>query len=63
MNAAQGASHVRKAIVNGLNAGVKIKCNSTRTKDRSIGWMLDWEPIRAECFFNKHKRFCRMAPR
>ena len=50
-------------IAEDLGAKARIKRNPSRRKDRPIGWMLYRERHPVECFFNRIKRFRRIALR
>lgn len=63
MDAAYDADHLRDFIANDLGAVAHIKCNPTRREDRPIDWTLYKERHLVECFFNKLKRFRRIALR
>jgi len=63
MDAAYDADHLRSYIAEDLGAKAHIKRNPTRREDRSIDWMLYKERHLVECFFNKLKRFRRIALR
>lgn len=63
MDAAYDADHLRDFIADDLNAKAHIKRNPTRREDRPIDWLLYKERHQVECFFNKIKRFRRIALR
>lgn len=63
MDAAYDADHLRDFIANDLGAVAHIKRNPTRREDRPIDWTLYKERHLVECFFNKLKRFRRIALR
>ena len=63
MDAAYDADHLRAFIAEDLGATPHIKRNPTRREDRPIDWMLYKERHLVECFFNKLKRFRRIALR
>ena len=63
MDAAYEADHLRGFIAEDLGAKARIKRNPSRRKDRPIGWMLYRERHPVECFFNRIKRFRRIALR
>ena len=56
----QGVGHV---IADDLGATAQIKANPSRTRKPSIDWRLYKERHQVECFFNKLKRFRRIALR
>lgn len=62
-DAAYDADHLREFICNDLGAVAHIKRNPTRREDRPIDWVLYKERHLVECFFNKIKRFRRIALR
>ena len=63
MDAAYDADHIRSFIADGLGAIAHIKRNPTRREDRFIDWNLYKERHLVECFFNRIKRFRRIALR
>jgi len=63
MDATYDAEHLRDFIAHDLHATAHIKRNPTRQNDRPIDWMLYRERHLVECFFNKLKRFRRIALR
>lgn len=63
MDAAYDADRLRTYIADALNACAHIKRNPTRREDRPIDWTLYKERHLVECFFNKLKRFRRIALR
>ncbi|AVL54931.1 hypothetical protein CEP88_13100 [Roseobacter denitrificans] len=63
LDAAQDADHLRAFIADDLNATAHIKRNPTRQEDRPIDWLLYRERYLIECFFNRLKRFRRIALR
>ena len=63
MDAACDADHLRDFIANDLKARAHIKRNPTRREDRPIDWALYKERHLVECFFNRLKRFRRIALR
>ena len=63
MDAAYDADHLRNFIANDLGATAHIKRNPTRREERPIDWALYKERHLVECFFNKLKRFRRIALR
>ena len=62
-DAAYDADHLRSIIADNLGAEAHIKRNPTRGSDRPIDWALYKERHLVECFFNKLKRFRRIALR
>ncbi len=62
-DAAYDADHLRQLIANDLSASAQIKQNPTRTAEQPIDWTLYKERHLVECFFNKIKRFRRIALR
>lgn len=62
-DAAYDADHLRQFIANDLRASAQIKQNPTRTAKQPIDWTLYKERHLVECFFNKIKRFRRIALR
>jgi len=62
-DAAYDADQLRQFIANDLRASAQIKQNPTRTAKQSIDWTLYKERHLVECFFNKIKRFRRIALR
>ena len=63
MDAAYDADHLRAFIADDLGAKAQIKQNPSRSGSRDIDWMLYKERHLVECFFNKLKRFRRIALR
>ena len=63
MDAAYDADHLRDFLATALGAVAPIKSNPTRREDRPIDWTLYKERHLVECFFNKLKRFRRIALR
>jgi transposase len=63
MDAAYDADPLRAFIANDLCAKAQIKRNTHRLEDRPIDWALYKERHLVECFFNKIKRFRRIALR
>lgn len=63
MDAAYDADHLRNFIADDLGATAHIKRNPTRREDRPIDWVIYKERHLVECFFNKLKRFRRIALR
>ncbi len=63
MDAAYDADHLRAFIADDLGATAHIKRNPTRKEDRPIDWLLYKERHLVECFFNRIKRFRRIALR
>ena len=61
-DAAYDADPLRTFITNDLGATVQIKANPSRTGKPPIDWRLYKERHQIECFFNKLKRFRRIAP-
>lgn len=62
-DAAYDADHLRDFIVQDLGAVAQIRQNPGRTEKLPIDWMLYQERHLVECFFNKIKRFRRIALR
>ena len=62
-DAAYDADYLRGFIVDGLGATAQIKQNPTRSTQQSIDWMLYKERHLVDCFFNRIKRFRRIALR
>jgi transposase len=62
-DAAYDADHFRDFIADSLIASAQIKQNPSRSGSRNIDWMLYKERHLVECFFNKLKRFRRIALR
>lgn len=62
-DAAYDADHLRAYIAGGLGANAHIKQNPTRVTRYPIDWMLYKERHLVECFFNRIKRFRRIALR
>lgn len=63
MDAAYDADHLRLFIAQELGATAQIKQNPSRSGSKDIDWMLYKERHLVECFFNKIKRFRRIALR
>ncbi len=63
MDAAYDADYLRAFIADDLGAIAHIKRNPTRREDRPIDWALYKERHLVECFFNRIKRFRRIALR
>ena len=62
-DAAYGADYLRRFIVDDLGAQTQIKQNPTRKTTKTIDWNFYKERHLVECFFNRIKRFRRIAPR
>jgi len=62
-DAAYDADHLREFIANDLSATAQIKQNPTRAAKQPIDWVLYKERHLVECFFNRIKRFRRIALR
>lgn len=62
-DAAYDADPLRAFIADSLGATAHIKANPSRTAKPPIDWRLYKERHQAECFFNKLKRFRRIALR
>ena len=62
-DAAYDADHLRTFIGDELKATPQIKQNPTRVVRHAIDWTLYKERHLVECFFNKLKRFRRIALR
>lgn len=62
-DAAYDADRLRAFIADDLGATAQIKPNPTRSRTRHIDWSLYKERHLVECFFNKIKRFRRIALR
>ncbi len=62
-DAAYDADPLRIFIADDLGATAQIKANSSRTRKPTIDWQLYKERHQIECFFNKLKRFRRIALR
>lgn len=62
-DAAYDADHFRNFIVDDLNATAQIKPNPSRAKQPETDWHLYRERHLVECFFNRIKRFRRIALR
>ena len=62
-DAAYDADYLRQFIADDLKATPQIKQNPTRTAKQSIDWTLYKERHLVECFFNRIKRFRRIALR
>lgn len=62
-DAAYDADRLRTFIANDLGATAQIKANPTRKRVSPIDWALYKERHQVECFFNKLKRFRRIALR
>jgi transposase len=62
-DAAYDADRLRTFIADDLGATAQIKANPSRVTIPSINWSLYKERHQVECFFNKLKRFSRIALR
>ena len=62
-DAAYDADDLRKFIADDLGAAAQIKQNPTRSVRQAIDWTLYKERHLVECFFNRIKRFRRIALR
>lgn len=62
-DAAYDADPLRAFIADDLGATARIKANPSRTGKPPIDWRLYKERHQIECFFNKLKRFRRIALR
>ncbi len=62
-DAAYDADHLRRFITHDLGASPQIKANPSRSTVPSIGWALYKERHLVGCFFNRIKRFRRIALR
>lgn len=62
-DAAYDADPLRAFIADDLGASAQIKANPSRSIAPSIDWRLYKERHQIECFFNKLKRFRRIALR
>lgn len=62
-DAACDADHLREFITRDLGATARIKQNPTRSGTKAIDWALYKERHLVECFFNRIKRFRRIALR
>jgi transposase len=62
-DAAYDADHLRQFIADDLGAQAQIKQNPTRSITQPIDWTLYKERHLVECFFNRIKRFRRIALR
>lgn len=62
-DAGYDADALRAFIADELGAAVQIKQNPSRAGQQAIDWALYKEPHLVECFFNKIKRFRRIALR
>lgn len=62
-DAAYDADHLRSFIADDLRAQAQIKQNPTRSRTQPIDWILYKERHLVECFFNRIKRFRRIALR
>lgn len=62
-DAAYDADPLRALIADDLGASPQIKANPSRTGKPPIDWRLYKERHQIECFFNKLKRFRRIALR
>lgn len=62
-DAAYDADHLRAFIADDLGATAQIKQNPTPTARQPIDWTLYKERHLVECFFNRIKRFRRIALR
>ena len=63
MDAAYDSDDLREFIDKELGAVAHIKCNPTRSAKHPIDWHLYKERHLVECFFNRIKRFRRIALR
>lgn len=63
MDAAYDADHLRDFISEELSATAQIKQNPSRSMRYPIDWALYKERHLVECFFNRIKRFRRIAMR
>lgn len=63
MDAGYDADHLRSFIAKELGAVAQIKQNPSRSGAKAIDWMLYKERNLVERFFNKIKRFRRIALR
>lgn len=62
-DAGYDADHLRNFIASDLGAEAQIKQNPTRSGIKPIDWSLYRERHLVECFFNRIKRFRRIALR
>ena len=62
-DAAYDADHLRQFIADDLGATAQIKQNPSRSAKQHIDWALYKERHLVECFFNRIKRFRRIALR
>ncbi len=62
-DAAYDADYLREFIRDELGATAQIKQNPSRSNPYPIDWMLYKERHQVECFFNRIKRFRRIALR
>jgi putative transposase len=62
-DAAYDADPLRAFIAHDLQASAQIKANPSRTIAPPIDWKLYKERHQVECFFNRLKRFRRIALR
>lgn len=62
-DAAYDADYLRDFIADDLGATAQIKQNPTRSVRKVIDWALYKERHLVECFFNRIKRFRRIALR
>ena len=62
-DAAYDAGPLREFIAGDLGASAQIKANPSRAITPPIDWRLYKERHQVECFFNKLKRFRRIALR
>jgi len=62
-DAAYDADYLRDFIISDLGATAQIKQNPTRKTAQPIDWTLYKERHLVECFFNRIKRFRRIALR
>ena len=62
-DAAYDADALRTFIADNLGASAQIKANPSRTGKPPTDWRLYKERHQVECFFNKLKRFRRIALR
>lgn len=63
MDAGYDADHLRLFIADELGATAQIKQNPSRSGSKNIDWALYKERHLVECFFNRIKRFRRIALR
>ena len=62
-DAAYDADTLRRFIVGDLGATAQIKQNPSRSGSTTIDWVIYKERHLVECFFNRIKRFRRIALR